>query len=79
MAITANNGGVGPQFVYVTQFLSQVSPNGKEMNDTGKEGKVLVLSTTDDKNIQGTIILAAHDTGFTADRSVFGGTVIRCS
>ena len=74
VAITANNGGVGPQFVYITQFLSQVSPNGKEMNDTGKEGKVLVLSTADDKNIQGTIVLAPHDTGFTADRTVFGGT-----
>jgi YVTN family beta-propeller protein len=74
VAITNNNSGVGPQFVYVTQFLSQVSANGKEMSDTGKEGKVLVLSTSDDKNISGTIILAAHDTGFTADRTVFGGT-----
>ncbi|MEP7199163.1 MAG: beta-propeller fold lactonase family protein, partial [Chloroflexota bacterium] len=73
VAITANNGGVGAQFVYVTQFLSQVTPNGKEMNDTGKEAKVLVLSTSDDKNIQGTIVLAPHDTGFTVDRTAFGG------
>ena len=74
VAITANNGGVGPQFVYITQFLSQASPNGGEMSDTGKEGKVLVLSTTDDKNIQGTIVLAPHDTGFPADRTAFGGS-----
>ena len=73
IAITANNGGVGPQFVYVTQFLSQVSANGKEMSDTGKEGKVVVLSTSDDQNVQGTIILAPHETGFTADRTPFGG------
>ncbi|TMC57885.1 MAG: hypothetical protein E6J26_05715 [Chloroflexi bacterium] len=74
VAITANNNGAGPQFVYVTQFLSQEAANGKEMNDSGKEGKVIVLSTADDQNIQGTIILAPHDTGFTADRSAFGGT-----
>ncbi len=74
VAITANNNGTGAQFVYVTQFLSQVSANGKEMNDTGKEGKVIVLSTSDDQNVSGTIILAPHDSGFTADRTVFGGT-----
>ena len=73
IAVTANNNGVGPQFVYVTQFLSQLSPGGREMSDTGKEGKVVVLSTSDDQNIQGTIILAPHETGFTADRSPFGG------
>ncbi len=73
VAITANNNGTGSQFVYVTQFLSQLSPNGREMSDTGREAKVIVLSTTDDQNIQGTIVLAPHDTGFTADRTTFGG------
>lgn len=73
VAITANNNGTGPQFVYVTQFLSQLAPNGKEMTDTAREGKVVVLNTADDQNVQGTIILAAHDTGFTADRRAFGG------
>jgi YVTN family beta-propeller protein len=73
IAITANNNGVGPQFVYVTQFLSQLAPNGKEMTDTGREAKVIVLTTTDDENIAGTIILSPHETGFTADRSAFGG------
>ena len=73
VAISANNGGARPQFVYVTQFLSQPSANGGEMSDTGKEGAVLVLSTADDNNSQGTISLAPHDTGFTADRRAFGG------
>ena len=74
VAITANNNGVGVQFVDVTQFLSQLAPNGRETSDTGREGKVVVLSTSDDKNIQGTIILAPHETSFTADRTAFGGT-----
>lgn len=73
IAITANNAGAGPQFVYVTQFLSQLSPNGKEMTDNGHEGKVVVLSTSDDQNVVGTIVLAPHDTGFTSDRTAFGG------
>jgi hypothetical protein len=73
IAITANNNGQGPQFVYVTQFLSQLAPNGKEMTDTGREGKVVVLSTADDQNIAGTVILSPHETGFTADRTAFGG------
>lgn len=74
VAITNNNGGTGQQFVYVTQFLSQPTASGGPGLDQGSEGKVFVLSTTDDAQIQGVITLAAHDTGFAADRSAFGGT-----
>jgi hypothetical protein len=42
--------------------------------DRGSEGKVFVLSTSDDSQIQGVIALSAHETGFTADRTRFGGT-----
>jgi YVTN family beta-propeller protein len=74
IAITNNNGGAGQQFVYVTQFLSQPTASGGVNLDQGSEGKVFVLSTTDDAQIQGVITLAAHDTGFAADRTKFGGT-----
>lgn len=74
VAITNNNGGTGQQFVYVTQFLSQPTASGGPGLDQGSEGKVFVISTTDDAQIQGVITLAAHDTGFTADRTAFGGT-----
>lgn len=74
VAITNNNGGTGPQFVYVTQFLSQPTASGGPGLDQGSEGKVFVLSTSDDTQIQGVITLAAHDTGFAADRTKFGGT-----
>ncbi len=74
IAITNNNGGAGQQFVYVTQFLSQPTASGSVNVDQGSEGKVFVLSTTDDAQIQGVIPLAAHDTGFAADRTKFGGT-----
>src|SRR5262245_13582543 len=74
VAITNNNGGTGSQFVYVTQFLSQPTASGGPGLDQGSEGKVFVLSTTDDSQIQGVITLAAHDTGFAADRSAFGGS-----
>jgi YVTN family beta-propeller protein len=74
VAITNNNGGQGPQFVYVTQYLSQPTASGGPGRDQGSEGKVFVISTTDDTQIQGVITLAAHDTGFTADRTAFGGT-----
>lgn len=74
IAITNNNGGSGPQFVYVTQFLSQPTASGGPSTDQGSEGKVFVISTADDTQIQGVIALAAHDTGFTADRTRFGGT-----
>ena len=74
IAITNNNGGTGQQFIYVTQFLSQPTASGSVNVDQGSEGKVFVLSTTDDAQIQGVITLAAHDTGFAADRTKFGGT-----
>ena len=74
VAITNNNGGQGPQFVYVTQFLSQPTASGKPGQDQGSEGKVFVISTADDTQIQGVITLAAHETGFAADRTKFGGT-----
>ncbi|HNM35519.1 MAG TPA: YncE family protein, partial [Anaerolineales bacterium] len=74
VAITNNNGGTGQQFVYVTQFLSQPTASGGPGLDQGSEGKVFVISTTDDAQIQGVITLGAHDTGFTADRTAFGGT-----
>jgi len=74
VAITNNNGGAGQQFVYVTQFLSQPTASGGPGLDQGSEGKVFVISTADDTQIQGVIPLAAHDTGFAADRTAFGGT-----
>ncbi len=74
VAVTNNNGGTGPQFVYVTQFLSQPTVSGGPGLDQGSEGKVFVLSTADDTQIQGVITLAAHETGFAADRTKFGGT-----
>ena len=74
VAITNNNGGQGQQFVYVTQFLSQPTASGGPGLDQGSEGKVFILSTTDDAQIQGVISLSAHDTGFAANRSAFGGT-----
>jgi len=74
VAITNNNGGVGPQFVYVTQFLSQPTASGGPGLDQGSEGKVFVISTADDTQIQGAITLSAHGTGFAADRTKFGGT-----
>jgi len=74
VAITNNNGGQGQQFVYVTQFLSQPTASAGPGLDQGGEGKVFVLSTTDDAQIQGVITLSAHDTGFAADRTKFGGT-----
>jgi YVTN family beta-propeller protein len=73
LAITNNNGGQGPQFVYVTQFLSQPSAGGRPGLDQGSEGKVFVLSTADLTQIQGVISLAPQATGFAADRTVFGG------
>ena len=74
VAITNNNGGQGQQFVYVTQFLSQPTPSGGAGVDQGSEGKVFVLSTADDAQIQGVITLSAHETGFAANRTAFGGT-----
>jgi YVTN family beta-propeller protein len=74
VAITNNNGGTGQQFVYVTQFLSQPTASGAPGLDQGSEGKVFIISTTDDTQIQGVITLASHDTGFAADRTAFGGT-----
>ncbi len=74
VAITNNNGGEGAQFVYVTQFLSQPTASGGPGLDQGSEGKVFVISSEDDTQIQGVITLAAHDTGFAADRTAFGGT-----
>jgi len=73
MAITNNNGGQGQQFVYVTQFLSQPTASGGPIQDQGSEGKVFILSTTDDAQIQGAITLSAHETSFAADRTKFGG------
>ncbi|HET9913318.1 MAG TPA: beta-propeller fold lactonase family protein, partial [Anaerolineales bacterium] len=73
VAITNNNGGQGQQFVYVTQFLSQPTASGGPALDQGSEGKIFVLSTTDDAQIQGVITLSAHETSFAADRTKFGG------
>ncbi len=74
VAVTNNKGGTGQQFVYVTQFLSQPTASGSVGRDQGSEGKVFVLSTADDSQIQGVITLAAHDSGFATDRTKFGGT-----
>jgi YVTN family beta-propeller protein len=73
VAITNNNGGQGQQFVYVTQYLSQPTASGGSALDQGSEGRVFVLSTTDDAQIQGVITLSAHATGFAANRTAFGG------
>ena len=74
VAITNDNGGQGEQSVYVTQFLSQPTASGGPGQDQGSEGKVFVLSTTDDTQIRGVITLAAQETGFAANRTAFGGT-----
>ena len=74
IAITNNNGGQGPQSVYVTQFLSQPTVNGGPGLDQGSEGKVFVISTDDLSKVQAVITLAAQNTGFAADRTAFGGT-----
>ena len=74
IAITNNNGGQGPQSVYVTQFLSQPAANGGPGLDQGSEGKVFVISTDDLSKVQSVITLAPHATGFAADRTAFGGT-----
>jgi YVTN family beta-propeller protein len=75
IAITNNNGGQGPQQVFVTQFLSQPTASGGPGQDQGSEGKVFMLSTDDLSKVQGVITLAAHATGFAADRTAFGGTL----
>ena len=74
LAITNNNGGQGPQLVFVTQFLSQPTATGGPGLDQGSEGKVFVIATDDLSKVQGVITLAAHDTGFAADRTAFGGS-----
>jgi YVTN family beta-propeller protein len=74
VAVTNDNGGQGPQHVLVTQYLSQPTASGGPGLDQGSEGKVFVISTADDTRVQGVITLAAHDTGFAADRAAFGGT-----
>jgi YVTN family beta-propeller protein len=74
LAITNNNGGQGPQSVFVTQFLSQPTASGGPGLDQGSAGKVFVISTGDLSKVQGVVTLAAHDTGFAADRTAFGGT-----
>lgn len=75
IAITNENGGQGPQQVLVTQFLSQPTANGGPGLDKGSEGKVFVISTADLSKVQGVVTLAAHETGFAADRTAFGGTL----
>lgn len=45
IAISNNNGGQGPQLVYVTQFLSQPTATGGPGQDQGSEGKVFIIST----------------------------------
>jgi YVTN family beta-propeller protein len=74
VAVTNENGGQGPQHVYVTQYLSQPTVSGGPGLDQGSEAKVFVISTADDTQVEGVITLAAHDTGFAADRGAFGGT-----
>ncbi len=75
LAITNANGGQGPQQVLVTQFLSQPTASGGPGLDQGSEGKVFVISTDDLSKVQGVVTLAAHQTGFAADRTAFGGTL----
>ena len=58
----------------MTQFLSQPAANGGPALDQGSEGKVFVISTDDLSKVQAVITLAAHNTGFAADRTAFGGT-----
>ena len=75
IAISNNNGGQGPQLVYVTQVLSQPTATGGPGQDQGSQGKVFIISTADLSKIQGVITLAAHNSGFAADRKAFGGTL----
>ena len=74
VAVTNDNGGQGVQHVYVTQYLSQPAASGGPGLDQGSEGKVFVISTADDTQIERVITLSAHETGFAADRTAFGGT-----
>ena len=74
IAVTNNNAGRGTELVFVTQFLSQPTPSGTPGLDRGSEGKIFVLSTDDDSQVQGVITLPAQETGFAADRTKFGGT-----
>jgi YVTN family beta-propeller protein len=75
IAITHNNAGQGPQLIFVTQFLSQPTASGGPGLDQGSQGKVFMISTADLSKVQDVISLAAHDTGFGADRTAFGGTL----
>jgi YVTN family beta-propeller protein len=62
------------ELVYVTQFLSQPTAGGQPGQDRGSEGKIFVIATDDDAAVQAVILLSAHETGFAADRTAFGGT-----
>ena len=62
------------ELVYVTQFLSQPNAAGAPGQDRGSEGKIFVIATDDDNGVQAVIPLVAHETGFAADRTKFGGT-----
>ncbi len=73
VAVTNLNRQDGVEFVYVTQFLSDLASGGQQMSDTGKNGRVFVLSTAT-RNVVARINLQPHDTGFDADRTAFGGS-----
>ncbi|MBI4862492.1 MAG: beta-propeller fold lactonase family protein, partial [Candidatus Riflebacteria bacterium] len=78
VAITNNGNGLdNDEKVYVTQYFGQLLFGSRPNlyygdTDTGRAGKVTVISTATEAILK-TISLNAWPTGFTADRTAFGG------
>lgn len=70
IAVVTRNG---QDFLYMTQFLSNLPQNGQQMNDQGKNGHVFVVPRLTPNQVTD-ISLAPHETGFDADRTNFGGS-----
>jgi YVTN family beta-propeller protein len=76
VAVTSSDPAHANEKVYVTQFFAQLPagtrPGLAGDTDQGRVGKVSVIRTSDDSPA-GTVVLHPHRTGFTADRTAFGG------
>ncbi len=70
IAVVTRNG---QDFLYMTQFLSDLNQGGQQMADQGKSGRVFVVSRQTRSQVAA-INLAPHETGFDADRTNFGGS-----
>ncbi len=77
VAVTSNDPAHTNEKVYVTQFFAQLPagtrPGLEGDTDQGRLGKVSVIRTSDDTPA-GTVLLHPHRTGFTSDRTLFGGS-----